>query len=87
MTNPYARPYERPEDADLTIPLVPDSGYSQPSQPPFTEETLVDPLPQAPRDPWGVASALVPARNAATSRSRSSGVAMGASASRLRSAS
>jgi len=57
MTNPYARPYERPEDADLTIPLVPDSGYSQPSQPPFTEETLVDPLPQAPRDPSGVASA------------------------------
>lgn len=54
MTNPYARPYERPEDADLTIPLVPDSGYSQPSQPPFTEETLIDPLPQAPRGSWDV---------------------------------
>ena len=54
MTDPYARPYERPEDADLTIPLVPDSGYHQPSQPPFTDETLVDPFPQAPRDAWAV---------------------------------
>lgn len=52
MSNPYARPANQPDDADLTIPLVPDAGYGQPSQPPFTEETLIDPLPQAPRTSW-----------------------------------
>lgn len=46
MTSPYARPAEPPEDAnaDATIPLVPDYGYDQPSQPAFADETLVEPL-------------------------------------------
>lgn len=46
MTSPYARPVEPPEDAsaDATIPLVPEYGYDQPTQPPFAEETLVEPL-------------------------------------------
>lgn len=54
MINPYARPADQPDDADLTIPLLPGSGYAQPSQPPFTEETLVEPLPPA---SWDVPSA------------------------------
>ena len=49
MTDPWADP--APTNAgDQTIPLVPDAGYAQPTQRPFTEETLVDPL--ASTDPW-----------------------------------
>ncbi len=48
MTNPYARPADQPEE-DVTIPLVPDSGYASPAQQPFADETLVDPLGP---NPW-----------------------------------
>lgn len=50
MTDPYARPADQPagDDNDLTVPLVPESGYAQPAQPPYSEETLVDPLAASP---------------------------------------
>lgn len=48
MTDPFARPADQPADGEVTIPLVPDSGYAQPSQAPFGEETLVDPLASGP---------------------------------------
>ena len=48
MTDPFARPPgQQPDDSDPTVPLVPDSGYAPASQPPFGEETLVDPLGNA----------------------------------------
>lgn len=53
MTDPYARPADQPADGEVTIPLVPDSGYAQPSQPSFGEETLVDPLRPNPGAPGG----------------------------------
>lgn len=48
MTDPYARPADQPADGEVTIPLVPDAGFTQPSQPPFADETLVDPLGPSP---------------------------------------
>ena len=48
MTDPYARPADQPAEGEVTIPLVPDSGYAQPSQSPFGEETLVDPMAPSP---------------------------------------
>lgn len=46
MTDFFARPADQPADAngEATVPLGPESGYTQPIQQPFSEETLVDPL-------------------------------------------